>query len=268
MFLQLFLCCMGNFSQSFFYSPSSLPFHSSFPSLVPPNHSNISRVYLFLPILGHDVFHLAAFRDINDGGIEKLFDTVLTLLLETADLAVLQGLVKGVHHLWDDDDDIGADMPEAEVTAGDQDDEETEQKAKSVAGEYVPPVVSVVAHPGHRTRHGPHGYQALQPRFQKQRPIRQTVLQVPLCGACKSAFLKKEKKNRYSCVSLLIFYFYFARDIYSTRKKKFIIDRNIRFLSPTLERESLCVYFRKFTWRDSRLLSIYLSCVPRKSIFR
>lgn len=100
---------------------------------------------------------------------------MLALFLEAADLTVLQGLVKGVRRLRDSDD-IGADTPETEVTAVDQHDEEAEQKAESVAGENVPPVVSVVAHSGHRTHHGPHGHQALQPRFQKQRPIRQTVL--------------------------------------------------------------------------------------------
>lgn len=213
MFLQLFFAVWEISVSHFFTVYPPLPFHSPFPSLVPPNRSNISRVYLFLPVLGRDVFHLTAFRDINDGRIEQLFDTVLTLLLEAADLAVLQRLVKGVHRLWNDDD-IGANIPEAEVTAGDQDDKETEQKAENVAGEYVPPMMSVVAHPGHRTRHGPHGYQALQPRFQKQRPIRQTVLQIPLCDTYKNTFLKrgKKRKNRYSCVSF-IFYFYFARDI-------------------------------------------------------
>lgn len=94
---------------------------------------------------------------------------MLALFLEATDLAVLQRLVKGVRRLCDGDN-IGA--PETEVTAVDQHDEEAEQKAESVAGENVPPVVSVVAHSGHRTHHGPHGHQALQPRFQKQRPIR------------------------------------------------------------------------------------------------
>lgn len=132
---------------------------------------------------------------------------MLMLFLETANLAVLQGLVKGVRCLRDDDD-IGADTPEAEVTAGHQDDEETEQKTESIAGKYVPPVVPIVAHSGHRTRHGPHGCQALQPRFQKQRPIRQTVLQVPLCDAYKCAFLKKERKEKIDVrISLLFFIF-------------------------------------------------------------
>lgn len=85
----------------------------------------------------------------------------------TADLAVLQGLIENVRPFRD-----GADTSEAEVTAVDQHDEETEQKAENVAGENVPPVVPVIAHSGHRTHHGPHRHQALQPWFQKQRPIR------------------------------------------------------------------------------------------------
>lgn len=138
-------------------------------------------VCLFLPILGRDVLHLSALRDIDDGRIEQLFHAVLALLVEAAaDLAVLQGFVKS-----GDGDVAGADSSEAEVTAGNQDDEQTEEKSKSVAGENVPPVMSVVAHSGHRTRHGPHGRQALQPRFQKQRPIRQTVLQIPLCACAR-----------------------------------------------------------------------------------
>lgn len=158
------------FSRLLFPSP---PFPSFLPLSCSPNCSNVSRVYLFLPIPGRDVSHLTALRDINDGGIEHL-DAVLMLFLEVADLAVLQGLVKGVRRLRDSDDI--PDTPETEVTAVDQHDEEAEQKAESVAGENVPPVVSIVAHSGHRTHHGPHGHQALQPRFQKQRPIRQTVL--------------------------------------------------------------------------------------------
>lgn len=111
------------------------------------------------PIIGHDGVHLATLRDIDDGGIEEFFEALLALRLVegSADLAVLQRLVKGVRRLRDGDD-IGADTPETEVTAGDQRDEETEQKPDSVAGENVPPVMPVVAHSGHRTRHGPHGH--------------------------------------------------------------------------------------------------------------
>lgn len=156
----------------YFLSPFPYPFLSLLFSSYRPN---VSRVHLFPPNPGRDVPHFTVLRDIDGGGIEQLLDAVLALFF-VADLAVLQGLIQSLRPFRD----IGADTSETEVTAVDQHDEETKQKTESIAGEDVPPVVPVVAYSGHRACHGPHRHQALQPRFQKQRPIRQTVLQVPL----------------------------------------------------------------------------------------
>lgn len=123
------------------------------------------------------VLHLPALRDVDDGGIEQLRGVLLAVHVVAADLAVLQGLVKGVRR----DGEVGGG--EAEVPARHHHDEQAEQEPEDVAGENVPPVVPVVAHPGHRAHDGPHAHQALQPRLHEQRPARQTVLQVPLCAA-------------------------------------------------------------------------------------
>lgn len=143
---------------------------------------------------GRNVLHLPALRDVDDGGIEQLLGALLALHVVAADLAVLQGLVKGVRRR---DGDVGGGAIETEVPARHGHDEQTEQEAENVAGENVPPMVPVVAHPGQRARNGPYAYQALQPRLQKQRPIRQTVLQVPLRADAtqQKAFLQDERKK-------------------------------------------------------------------------
>lgn len=181
---------------------------------------------------GRDVLHLSALRGVDDGRIEQFLGTRLALHVVATDLAVLQGLVKGVRRR-----DIGGDAPETEVPARHHHDEEAEEEPEDVAGENVPPVVPVVAHSGHRTRNGPHAHQALQPRFQKQRPIRQTVLQVPLCAMRQKgfSFLQDEKKKTglpyYMCLRpsfsrYLVALFYFRQYFYSAARKKTRGDRS------------------------------------------
>jgi len=145
---------------------------------------------------GRDVLQLPAFRDVDDGRIEQLLGVALDVVT-----AVLQGLVKGVRRR-------GIAL-ETEVPAWYRHDEQAEQKPEDVADDDVPPVMPVVAHSGQRAQYGPHPHQALQPRFQKQRPIRQTVLQVPLCAMQKANtfFLQNEITRLSHCILRDKFYF-------------------------------------------------------------
>lgn len=139
---------------------------------------------------GRDVLHLPALRDVDDGRIELLLDAVLALHVVAADLAVLQRLVKGVHRR------DGGDALETEVLARHNHDEQTEQKPEDDPDENVPPMVPIVAHSRQRARNGPRAHQTLQPRFQKQRPVQQTVLQVPLCAMQQKANTFVQNKNK------------------------------------------------------------------------
>lgn len=114
-------------------------------------HVNASRS--FPP--GRDVLQLSVLRGVDDGRVEQFLDILLALHVVATDLAVLQGLVKGVRRR-----DIGGAL-ETEVLARHHHDEQAEQESEDVAGENVPPVVPVVAHSAHRTRNGPYAHQAL-----------------------------------------------------------------------------------------------------------